>query len=139
MSMSWIVTWMLALLFACPFFAVMGDSAVDISNEGPTMDGGSGGEIIMQNGEAEIEGVVIDHVFDCAFDGHCYVVVESAAGIVFNVTYAPGMMRCENPNLGPEISELVAGDRVEAYGEIIEENWILVCNSEDYYLNKIEE
>lgn len=91
----------------------------------------------MIDGELTIQGTVVEHVHDCAFDGYCYVIVETDEGTQYNVVYAPGMMVCPNPNLDPNLWDLAAGEKVEAYGEVIEDGSILLCNRDVYYLNKL--
>jgi hypothetical protein len=91
----------------------------------------------MTANELAIEGVLVEHINDCIFDGICAVVVETADGSQYTVTYAPGMLICSNPNLPANISEWVVGDQVEAFGEVVEDGSILVCNSDTYFLNNL--
>lgn len=134
MNVFTVFAWLFALLMVCPIFAHMG-----LSEEAMPSEPVEQGSVSMNNGELAFEGVVVEHVFDCAFDGHCYVIVETAEGEQYNVSYAPGMLGCPNPNLDSSISDLVSGDRVAVFGEIIDDGWILVCNSDAYYLNKLDE
>lgn len=94
------------------------------------------------DGEIVIEGVVTDHVQNCALDGYCYVVVQTDGGSFYNVVYIPGNFPCPNPNLANNLWELTVGDRVEAYGELENDSAmgyevIQVCPRDDYYLNTV--
>ena len=82
-----------------------------------------------------INGTVIEHINDCIFDGICAWVVESN-GIPYTVIYAPGMMQCPNPNAITE--EIAIGDTVEVTAEVVGTNELLLCNSTDYTLRKVQ-
>lgn len=131
MNSSLIFTWLLTLFLACPVFTQMGDSVPPAE---PVQEGSS-----MNDGELTIKGVVIENVHDCAFDGNCYVIVETADGSQFNVIYTLGMLGCANTNLDNTIWDFAAGTNVEAYGEILEDGSISVCGSDAYYLNKLDQ
>lgn len=80
-------------------------------------------------------GTVVEHINDCIFDGICAWVVESD-GTRYTVIYAPGMMQCPNPNAITD--EIVIGDTVEVTAEVVGTNELLLCNSTDYTLRRVQ-
>jgi hypothetical protein len=80
-------------------------------------------------------GTVVEHINDCIFDGICAWVVESD-NTRYTVIYSPGMMMCPNPN--GIVEEIGIGDTVAVTAEVVGENELLLCNSTDYTLRKVQ-
>jgi hypothetical protein len=96
----------------------------------------SEGDAPMNAGEVlTFTGTIVEHINDCIFDGICAWVVESD-GTRYTVIYSPGMMMCPNPN--GIIEEIAIGDTVAVTAEVVGENELLLCNSTDYTLRKVQ-
>lgn len=138
MNSSTILTGLLVLFFACPLFSQVFEPPMPDGE--PVMPAEPTVEVSSPVDEAEltIQGTVTENVHDCAFDGDCYVVVQTDDGGQVNVIYTSGMLLgCPNLNLDPTLWDLAAGERVEAFGEVWNDGSIMVCTRDDYYLNRI--
>lgn len=121
----------MAMLLACPIT----QQVIEPSSE-PAVISATPASGTVEVSERYISGTVVENVYDCIFDGLCYVVVDTGAGKM-DVIYIPGMMRCDNSNAANEGYDLEVGDTVEAFGEISPEGALMLCSRDAYYLRKV--
>lgn len=84
-----------------------------------------------------IIGEVKDNNHGCTVDAFCYLRItfgNQEAGTIYNFGNA---RFCLNDKAGEVGLNLVKGNRVEVFGEIIGTDTISTCDSNDYYIRKL--
>lgn len=87
----------------------------------------------------QVTGEIIEVIGDCAFDGNCAYVVETANSEQITVIWAEGMSPiCQNdPFNGIGNNNINLGDTIETFGRVIDESTTSACGDEGYYIRKI--
>lgn len=87
----------------------------------------------------QVTGEIIEVIGDCAFDGNCAYVVETADGEQVTVIWAEGMSPiCQNdPFNGAGNNDIALGDTIETLGRVIDDTTTSACGDESYYIRKI--
>ena len=87
----------------------------------------------------QVTGEIIEVIGDCAFDGNCAYVVETADGEQITVIWAEGMSPiCQNdPFNGNSNNDIALGDTIETLGRVIDDTTTSACGDESYYIRKV--
>ena len=87
----------------------------------------------------QVTGEIIEVIGDCAFDGNCAYVVETADGEQITVIWAEGMSPiCQNdPFNGNSNNDIALGDTIDTLGRVIDDTTTSACGDESYYIRKV--
>ncbi|GAB5494347.1 MAG: hypothetical protein Phog2KO_45620 [Phototrophicaceae bacterium] len=87
----------------------------------------------------QVSGEIIEIIGDCAFDGNCAYVVETAEGEEVTVIWAEGMSPiCQNdPFNGLGNNDIDLGDTIDSLGRVIDATTTSACGDESYYIVKM--
>ena len=111
---------------------VMGACGQAGATGGANGDNGNTGEPPAVGSTARLTGEVVDTIDDCAFDGICAYVVDTDQG-QYKAIWEPGMIPCE----GTMDADIVVGDTIEIFGEVVDTDSISICTDSTYTLRKV--
>ncbi len=86
----------------------------------------------------KIKGMVTENEKSCIVDGRCSLKIDSGDReilVIYNTGYTP--YPCINYEITNMALQINQGDKIEAYGKVIEENTISTCDIKDYYIKTI--
>jgi len=82
--------------------------------------------------EVTLSGVVVDTIDDCAADGICAYVLDTAIGEI-DAIWAEGMMRCE----GTLAENISVGEEVQVFGLVLDDvTQVTICRESAHSIRR---
>ena len=89
--------------------------------------------------EKIVQGKVIENNLGCGADAECYLRINTNNKDIKIIYHYGELPRCANSQATRQGTQIKAGESVEVFGKVKAENEISTCDSEKYYIQKIND